>query len=84
MSGKLKRVSGYSQKQVCRSGKLKEDNGDISRAWDTIRENIKISAKESISHSESKDHKPWFDEECSELVDRRKQAKLQLLQDPIE
>jgi hypothetical protein len=27
-------------------------------------------------------HKPWFDEECSELVDRRKQAKLQWLQDP--
>jgi hypothetical protein len=28
--------------------------------------------------------KPWFDEECSEFVDRRKQAKLQWLQDPSE
>jgi hypothetical protein len=26
----------------------------------------------------------WFDEECSKLVDRRKQAKLQWLQDPSE
>jgi hypothetical protein len=43
-----------------------------------------ISAKESIRHWEGKRHKPWFDEECSELVDRRKQAKLQWLQDPSE
>jgi hypothetical protein len=25
---------------------------------------------------------PWFDEECSKLLDQRKQAKLQWLQDP--
>jgi hypothetical protein len=34
------------------------DNGDNNRAWDTVRENIKISAKESIGHCESKSHKP--------------------------
>jgi hypothetical protein len=27
-------------------------------------------------------HKPWFDEGCSELLHRRKQSKLQWLQDP--
>jgi hypothetical protein len=27
---------------------------------------------------------PWFDEGCSKLVDQRKQAKLQWLQDPSE
>jgi hypothetical protein len=36
---------------------------------------------ESIGHCEAKRHKPWLDEECSKLVDRRKQAKLQWLQD---
>jgi hypothetical protein len=41
-----------------------DDNGDINRAWETIRENIKISAKESIRLCESKSYKPWFDEEC--------------------
>jgi hypothetical protein len=46
-----------------------EDNGDIKRTWDAIRENIKISAKECISHCEAKRHKPWFNEECSKLVD---------------
>jgi hypothetical protein len=58
-----------------------EDNGN-NKAWDAIRENIKISAKECICHCEAKHHKPWFDEECLKLVDQRKQAKLQWLQDP--
>jgi hypothetical protein len=31
-----------------------------------------------------KTHKPCFDEGCSKLLDKRKQAKLQLLHDPIE
>jgi hypothetical protein len=59
------------------------DNGDINRAWETIRENIKISA-ESIRLCESKSYKPWFSEECLRVVDRRKQAKLQWLQDTSE
>jgi hypothetical protein len=50
--------------------------------WKTVRKSIKISAKESIGHCEAKHHKPWFDEQCSELIDRRKQAKLQWFQDP--
>jgi hypothetical protein len=31
-----------------------------------------------------KKHKPWFGQECSKLVNQRKQAKLQWLQDPSE
>ena len=31
-----------------------------------------------------KQHKPWFDEECIHFLDERKQAKLQLVQDPSE
>jgi hypothetical protein len=49
-----------------------------------IRENIQISAKESIGYCKLKQHKPWFDEACSKLVHRRKLAKLQWLQDPSE
>jgi hypothetical protein len=61
-----------------------EDSGDINRAWDNIRENIKISDQESLGYCEPKHHKPWFDEKCSKLADRRKQAKLQWLQAPSE
>jgi hypothetical protein len=57
---------------------------EINSAWETIRENIKISAKESLGYFELKKHKPWFGEGCSNLLHQRKQAKLQWLQDPSE
>jgi uncharacterized FlaG/YvyC family protein len=34
-----------------------EYNEDINRAWDDVRENIKISAKECIGHCKAKRHK---------------------------
>jgi glycine betaine/choline ABC-type transport system substrate-binding protein len=37
-----------------------DDNADINKAWETIRENISISAKESIGLCESKSYKPLF------------------------
>jgi hypothetical protein len=57
---------------------------DVNKAWEAIRENIKVSAKESLGYYEFKKHKPWFDEECSKLLDQRKQARLQWLQKPSE
>jgi hypothetical protein len=38
---------------------------EINIIWETIRKNIKISAKESLGYYELKQHKPWFDEGCS-------------------
>jgi hypothetical protein len=52
---------------------------EINTLWETIRENIKISAKETLGNYELKKHKPWFDEGYSKLLDHRKQAKLQWL-----
>jgi hypothetical protein len=40
---------------------------DINNVWETIRENFKISAKESPSYYELKKHKLYFDEGRSEL-----------------
>jgi hypothetical protein len=57
---------------------------EINSAWQMIRENIKVSARESLGYCELKKHKPWSDEESSKLVDQRKQAILQWLQDPSE
>jgi hypothetical protein len=45
---------------------------EINTIWETIRENIKILATESLGYYELKKHKPWFDEGCSKLVDQRK------------
>jgi hypothetical protein len=38
---------------------------EINAIWETIRENIKILAKENLGDYELKQHKPWFDEGCS-------------------
>jgi hypothetical protein len=57
---------------------------EINNAWETIRETITISAKERLGYFELKKPRPWFDEGCSELLDQRKQAKVQWLQDPSE
>jgi hypothetical protein len=54
---------------------------NINRAWENIK-SIKISAKESLGLYERKQHKPWFDEECSKFLDQRKKAEVQCLQNP--
>jgi hypothetical protein len=55
----------------------KLDDLERNRARNTVRENIKISAKQSLGCYELKHHNLWFDEGCSELFEQRKQAKLQ-------
>ena len=55
---------------------------DINRAWENIKENNKTSAKKSLGLYELKQHKPWFDEEYLGILDQRKQAKMQWVQDP--
>jgi hypothetical protein len=52
---------------------------DVNRAWEIIRGNIKVSAKESLGYYALKKQK-----EYSELLDIRKQAKLQWLHNPSE
>jgi hypothetical protein len=86
---KLNEVEGKEQYRVEVSNRfatLEDLDAElqINSAWEMIRETIKISAKECLGYCDLKKHKPWFDEECSKLVDQRKQAKLQWLQDPSE
>jgi hypothetical protein len=76
---KLNEVEGKEQYRVEISNTLRFDaleNIDtelnINRALETIREKIKISAKESLGYYELKKHKPWFEEDFSDLLDKRK------------
>jgi hypothetical protein len=55
---------------------------DINRAWENIKENIQISAQESLGLHEWKQHKPWIDAECSQFLDKRKEAKIHWLRNP--
>jgi hypothetical protein len=79
---KLNEVEGKEQYRVQISNRFValenlHNNVNINKAWETFRENIKISAKESLGYYELKDHKPWFVKGYSKLSDQRKQAKLQ-------
>jgi hypothetical protein len=42
---------------------------DINNAWESITENIKTSAKDNLGYHRLKHNKPWFDDECSKLID---------------
>jgi len=58
------------------------DDEDVNRNWESIKENIQTSAKESLGLHELKQNKPWFDEECLDFLEQRKQATMQWIQDP--
>jgi len=55
---------------------------DVNRTWEHIKENRQNTAKESLRLHELNQNKNWCDEECLGLLDRRKRAKLQWMQDP--
>jgi hypothetical protein len=57
-----------------------DEGCDINNASESIRENIKTSTKENVVYQKLKHNKPWFDDECSKLIDQWKEAKLQWLQ----
>jgi hypothetical protein len=86
---KLNDVEGKEQFRVEVSNRVAaledlDTEVEINSAWETIRENIKFSAKESIDYFEFKKHKPWFDEGCSKLLDQKKDTKFLWLHDPSE
>jgi hypothetical protein len=46
---------------------LDNDDADINTSWETVKDIIKVSVKESLGYYELKQHKLWFDKGCSEL-----------------
>jgi hypothetical protein len=59
-----------------------DESIDIDDTWEIIKENIKTSAKDNLGYHRLKHNKPWFHGEWSKLINQRKQAKLQCLQNP--
>jgi hypothetical protein len=49
-----------------------DKNADINEAWESVIQHKNISY-------ELKQHKPWFDKECSKLLDKKMLAELQWL-----
>jgi hypothetical protein len=86
---KLNEVEGKEQYRVEVSNRFAalehlDAEVEINSACEMIRDNITISAKDCIGYCELKKYKPLLDQACSKLIDQRKKAKLQWLQDPSE
>jgi hypothetical protein len=78
---KLNKVDGKEQYCVEVSNRFAslenlDAKAEINSAWETIKENIKISAKESLGYFELKKNKPWFDERKQAIM---RMAILQIL-----
>jgi len=58
-----------------------KDDEDLNSTCKNIKENIQTSEEESLCVDDLKQNKPWFDEECLSLLDQRKRAKMQWIQD---
>jgi hypothetical protein len=43
------------------------DESFDNNAWESIRDNIKTSAKDNLGYHRLKHNKPWFDDECPKL-----------------
>jgi hypothetical protein len=59
-----------------------DESLNINSAWESIRDNIKTSAKENLGNHRLKHNKLWFDDEYSKLIDQQKQAILHSLLNP--
>jgi hypothetical protein len=87
LKGTLKELEFKEQHQIeitnrfAALGNLNVDE-DVNRVWENIKEDLKTAAKESLGLLEWKKHKPWFDKECVDFLEQRKQAKRQWIQDP--
>jgi hypothetical protein len=64
------------------TSEILDESFDINNTWESIRENIETSATDNLGYHMLKHGKPWFNDECSKLIDQWKQAKVQWLQNP--
>ncbi|PSN41362.1 hypothetical protein C0J52_19113 [Blattella germanica] len=61
-----------------------EEETNINREWETIRDTIKLSASESKGLLKKRQSRKWFDEECVDMVHKRKLAKMNWMREPNE
>jgi hypothetical protein len=47
------------------------DKSSENNTWESIRENIKTSAKDNLGYQKLKHNKPWFDDQHSKLIASR-------------
>ncbi|PSN35692.1 hypothetical protein C0J52_10180 [Blattella germanica] len=63
-----------------------EKENNINREWETIRDRptIKLSASEGVGHLKKRQSRKWFDDDCVDMVNKRKLAKMNWMREPNE
>ncbi|PSN38555.1 hypothetical protein C0J52_14819 [Blattella germanica] len=61
-----------------------EEENNINREWESIRDTIKLSASESVGLLKKRQSRKWFDDECADMVNKRKLAKMNWMREPNE
>lgn len=56
------------------------NSSDINKIWKNIEETIKQAAKKTIPQTKQQKTSNWFDGECKKEMQRRKEAKLKMIQ----
>lgn len=54
----------------------------IDCKWKTIKETIKVVVSDTMIGKQKKMKKPWFNSSCEEALNRRKETRLQWINDP--
>jgi hypothetical protein len=60
----------------------KQYHFSMQRSYHSETQKYQIAAKESLGYYELQKHEQWFDEGRSKLLDQKKRARFQWLQDP--
>lgn len=57
---------------------------NVDDAWEQIKNSILNVADETIQHQRKDKEKPWFNQKCEDIIKKRNQARLKMLQFPTQ
>ncbi|PSN48471.1 hypothetical protein C0J52_11717 [Blattella germanica] len=61
-----------------------EEETNINRERESIRDTIKLSASESVGLLNKRQSRKWFDDECADMINKRILAKMNWIREPNE
>lgn len=65
-------------------GTTNEENNNVDDVWNNLKDILQETTAEVCGKKERREKKPWFDMECSDMIEKRKILKNKLLQNKDE
>jgi hypothetical protein len=73
-------VECYYQQEVQRKLQEKPPSSDIEEEWTYIKETIITSAQNIIGEEQNERNEEWYDQECREIIEVKREARLKCIQ----